>query len=284
MGGGPKILSKRVPVISRWQILDLLNKNPKVSFDLELTITPVTYEGGWAIFVFDGTQYRIRLEDLPEVGDDACEVYAYDGGWVELSIAADRYYKLCLFRRRWAPTLMIDGITMHSVLENPLDLVARKTTYVRGRVFECCTGLGYTSIAAVRRGARYVLTVEVDFNVLTLASYNPYSSDLFRNPRIDVIVHDATSVVKFLKDASFDYIIHDPPRLSYATQALYSEPLYAEYRRVLRRGGGLFHYTGATGSKYRGIDVGRGVAERLRKAGFRIERVDKGFGVFATAR
>nr|WP_148678723.1 RsmD family RNA methyltransferase [Thermoproteus uzoniensis] len=271
-----------VPVLSKWQIEDLLRGKSEVSFDLEISRTRVIYGGnGTASFEYGPNVYEISLDELPEISEESCEVYALiDGSWRELSIAGARFYKLCVFGRGWAPTLMIDGITMHSVLENPLLVTRRKVRFVRGRVFECCTGLGYTAIEATRRGARQVVTVEADPNVLLLASYNPYSRGLFSGG-VDLILDDATRFVEALKDAAFDYVIHDPPRLSHATQVLYSEGLYREYARILKPGGGLFHYTGASGSKYRGVSVWRGVAERLRSSGFIVKAVERGFGVYA---
>lgn len=285
--GGERVESKQramVPVLSRWQIEDLLRGEPEVSFDLELTRSEIVYSGSVARFRYGPRTYEIVLDELPEVRKDSCEVYALiDGVWRELSIASNRFYKLCVFERGWAPTLMIDGITMHSVLEDPLAVTRRKVRGIRGRVFECCTGLGYTAIEALRRGARQVVTVEVDPNVLTLASYNPYSRELF-GMGIDLVLDDVMHFVKSLRSASFDHVVHDPPRLSYATQALYSEQLYREYARILKKGGGLFHYTGATGSKYRGLAVWRGVAERLRASGFVVRKVEKEFGVYAVRR
>jgi len=273
-----------VPVVSRWQIEELRNRSGEVSFDLEITKTRVAYSGGVAKFVYSGIEYEFDLEELPGVDEESCEVYALIGGeWRELSIAAERFYKLCVFKRGWAPTLMIDGVTMHSVLENPLVVTARKIERVWGRVFECCTGLGYTAIEALRRGARQVVTVEVDPHVLLLASFNPYSRGLW-TPAVDIVVGDCYSFVNSLRDSSFDYIIHDPPRLSHATQRLYSEALYREFYRILRRGGGIFHYVSQSGAKYRGLNPYRGVAERLRRVGFVVEKVKVGYGIYGRRR
>ncbi|MFN3803776.1 MAG: RsmD family RNA methyltransferase [Pyrobaculum sp.] len=269
-----------VPVVSRWQIEELRQRVEETSLDLELTRSKVYYRGNTAYFTYRGVNYEVELDSLPEVDEESCEVYALVGGrWLELSIAGRRFYKLCVFRRGWAPTLMIDGVTMHSVLENPLDVTRRKIRRAWGKVLECCTGLGYTAVEAVRRGARHVVTVEIDPNVITLARYNPYSRELW-SPHIDVALGDCLTYVQTLKGQSFDYIIHDPPRLSHATQGLYSEALYGEFHRVLRRGGGLFHYVSLTGMKYRGLDPIRGVAERLRRVGFVVE-ARRGVGVYA---
>ncbi|MEM4060521.1 methyltransferase domain-containing protein [Pyrobaculum sp.] len=273
-----------IPVVSRWQIEDLKSGEARVSFDLELTKTEVEYRGGRAHFAYGGAEYEVNIDDLPDIDEESCEVYAYiDGEWRELSVASARFYKLCVFKRGWAPTLMIDGITMHSVLENPLVVTARKVTRAWGTVFECCTGLGYTAVEALRKGARRVVTVEVDPNVLLLASFNPYSRGLW-TPAIDLVLGDCLSLVSAVRDASFDFVIHDPPRLSYATQRLYSEELYREFYRVLRRGGGLFHYVSLSGTKYRGLNPYRGVAERLRRVGFVVEKVREGYGIDARRR
>ncbi|MEM1923480.1 MAG: RsmD family RNA methyltransferase [Pyrobaculum sp.] len=272
------------PVLSRWQIEDLINREEYVSFDLERSKTYVRYKGDAFLFQFGSETYALSLRDLPSVDEESCEVYVYvDGSWRELSIASSRFYKLCVFKRGWAPTLMIDGITMHSVLENPLEVTRRKIKNAHGQVFECCTGLGYTTIEALRRGARRVVTVELDLNVLTLASFNPYSRELW-SPSVDLIVGDCMTVAEAMRHSVFDYVIHDPPRLSYATQRLYSEKLYREFYRILKRRGGLFHYVSQSGSKYRGLDPARGVVERLRKVGFEVEKSVEGVGVYAKRR
>ncbi|HII46045.1 TPA: methyltransferase [Pyrobaculum aerophilum] len=280
----PSVGYVAVPVVSKWQIEDLLTKRGEVSFDLEISKTVVEYRGGVARFQYNGVLYEIELDSLPEVDEESCEVYALIGGeWRELSIAADRFYKLCVFNRGWAPTLMIDGITMHSVLENPLLLTSRKVERAWGRVFECCTGLGYTAIEALKKGARHVITVEVDPHVLTLASLNPYSRGLW-SPAVDVILGDCYAFVQTVRDSSIDFIIHDPPRLSHATQRLYSEALYREFYRILKRGGGVFHYVSQSGTKYRGLNPYKGVAERLRRVGFAVEKIKEGYGIYARRR
>ena len=272
------------PVVSRWQVEDLKKGEKSVSFDLEITKVPVEYDGGYARFSHGGVAYEVSLGDLPDVDEESCEVYVLLGGkWRELSIAGGRFYKLCVFRRGWAPTLMIDGITMHSVLENPLAVTARKIERAGGRTFECCTGLGYTATEALKKGARHVVTVEMDINVLTLAAFNPHSRGLW-SPQIDVVIGDCLAVAETLRDGAFDYVIHDPPRLSHATQRLYSEALYREFYRLLKRGGGLFHYVSQSGTKYRGLNPYRGVAERLRRVGFAVEKAKEGYGIYAKKR
>jgi predicted methyltransferase len=88
--------------------------------------------------------------------------------------------------------------------------------------------------------------------------------------------------VPTLDAASFARIIHDPPQLSLAGH-LYSENFYRELRRVLARGGRLFHYIGDPNSPF-GSRTTSGVMRRLHNAGFaRVVRRPEAFGLVAYA-
>jgi hypothetical protein len=81
--------------------------------------------------------------------------------------------------------------------------------------------------------------------------------------------------------ASFDSVIHDPPRFSLAGE-LYSEEFYREIFRVLRRDGRLFHYTGNPHVVKKGSSFVDGVIHRLKAAGFRhVQKVGHLMGVSA---
>jgi uncharacterized protein len=150
-----------------------------------------------------------------------------------------------------------------------------------GRVLDTTTGLGYTAILASRT-AQQVLTIERDAGVVAIAEQNPWSRELFDNPRIERRMGDSAEVVPTLPAGSFDRVMHDPPTLALAGE-LYGLAFYRELRRVLRPGGRLFHYTGAPG-RHRGRDLPAGVAHRLREAGFRkVEPRPEALGVAATA-
>ncbi|MGC9135586.1 RsmD family RNA methyltransferase [Caldivirga sp.] len=193
-------------------------------------------------------------------GESLTRLYIESGG---------HSYKLCSSNRGWAPTLVIDGIVMHTVMNDPLkySYVKISGVRIRGVVLDCCTGLGYTTLVALRKGARRVVTVEADDNVIELASYNPWSIHL-ADPRVDLMLGDIYEVSGWIRDSAFDVIIHDPPRPTKRFTALYSEELYRIYSRLLRKGGLLYHYVPMTGVKYRGRNVRRGVIERLRSVGF----------------
>ena len=166
-------------------------------------------------------------------------------------------------------TLEIDGVRMHPAGASPQAaakaMVARLRLRRGGRVLDVCTGLGYTAIAEAAEGCS-VVTVEVDERVVEAARSNPASAGLFGNPLVKRFLGDALSFVASLEAAGFDAVLHDPPRFSFAGE-LYSQAFYEELFRVLKPGGVLFHYTGKPGEK-RGVSFRKGVAERLRAAGF----------------
>ena len=135
-----------------------------------------------------------------------------------------------------------------------------------GKVLDTCTGLGYTAIEASKR-AEEVYTYEIDEAVAELQKINPYSEGLFKNNNIIRSLGDVFIEIRKLRNEFFDRIIHDPPRLSLAT-LLYSQEFYNSMFRVLKRPGKIFHYTGSPGSKYRKVDLKKGVMRRMGISGF----------------
>lgn len=184
------------------------------------------------------------------------------------STETNRVYSL--FPTRRAPTLLVSGIPMHRTKDiDPLEDTARKVRTIaplRGRVLDTCTGLGYTAIAAART-ADEVVTIELDPLVLAIARQNPWSQELFQDPRIVQQIGDTSDLVAEFPDQSFSRIIHDPPAFSLAGE-LYAGAFYRQLYRVLRWKGRLFHYVGDLTSPA-GQRLARGVARRLQEAGFR---------------
>jgi len=229
-----------------------------------------------------------REIDLEAVAGEMREgyVYALEGDALR-AVAFYRgelYYRLLPVGPYEAPTLEISGIRMHRTEGitpwRDAELKVRALGRLRGReVLDICTGLGYTAIHALLRGAAGVLTIEKDPNVLEIASYNPWSHDL-ASERIEVVLADAAEYVSELDSSSFDAIIHDPPRLARAGE-LYSTEFYRELYRVLRRGGRLFHYTGKPGYKVRGIHLMGSIAGRLKAVGFKVQVREDLLGVLA---
>lgn len=182
-----------------------------------------------------------------------------------------------------APTMLVSGLPMHRVKgtdpwQDTMEKI-RAIAPVGGHVLDTAMGLGYTAIQAGGT-AQSVTTIELDPTVVEVCRLNPWSTELFRNPRIKRLLGDAFDVVETLDEASFQRIIHDPPTFSLAGH-LYSEAFYRQLYRVLRPKGRLFHYIGDLESRS-GAGVARGVRQRLVSAGFRrvVDR-RRAFGVVA---
>jgi len=198
------------------------------------------------------------------------DIYAIEErGLAPLSISADHFYKLVLVRWGHPPTLEIDGIHMHRILDVTPDVDARLKVGLLGdlrcrRVLDVCTGLGYTAIEALRRGACAVTTIEKDENVIRLARLNPWSREL-ADERVELRIGDAFQLLDDYHE-EFDAVIHDPPRFSLAGE-LYGLEFYLKLAKALKPGGRIVHYVGQPGI-HKGRRIWKGVLERLRRAGF----------------
>ena len=180
-----------------------------------------------------------------------------------------------------APTFEIDGIKMLPTARvSPYADAERKVALIApaGKVvLDTCGGLGYFAAWCLRGQARQVLSFEKNPDVLWLRSLNPWSPETAAP--LTLVEGDVTARISAHARASIDAILHDPPRFGIAGE-LYSQALYDEFARVIRRKGRLFHYTGAPNRLSSGRDLPNEVAQRLRQAGFSTEM--NGDGVLAT--
>ena len=209
------------------------------------------------------------------IGDKLCRLDFYKNG---------KYYKLLPVDVYTAPTLEISGIHMHRISGiTPWEDARAKVCSLgnlRGKVvLDVCTGLGYTCIHLLLRGALHVITIEKDVNVLELAKFNPWSRELLSD-KVKIIIGDASKVISSFADSQFDVIIHDPPRLAIAGE-LYSNDFYMELYRVLKPGGKLFHYVGKPGYKVRRIKLMENICGRLKRIGFKVKPVHNILGLCA---
>ncbi len=240
-----------------------------------------TYGEGGVLLAYGGEEYSLDVEDAVRLArsDKLLFLGRGESYFVEAR-SGGHYYKLRYLGERVWPTLEIDGVHMHNIVgTDPLRDARRKVGLAgvrRGhRVLDICTGLGYTAVMSLRRGAS-VVTIEKSREVLWIAEHNPYSTPL---AKAEVVLGDAYYAVDEIEDR-FDRIIHDPPVFSHAG-LLYSGSFYRKLYSLLKPGGRLFHYTGAPGSR-RGVDIQKGVARRLRESGFRVDRIIRGYGLVAT--
>jgi len=258
-------------------------KQALITLDLGLSDSMVmlTHEG----VVLPDNEGVVTWEQLETIQQDETCCYRITGKEIIpirlYSEQTGRVYSL--MPTKGAPTLLISGIPMHRFKDiDPYEDTRKKIKAAGasfGKVLDTATGLGYTAIQASRKAIQ-VITVERDEEVLQIARQNPWSRELFENPRITQIVGDAYEEIIHFGDGEFRLIIHDPPAFSLAGE-LYSAEFYRQAWRVLNQKGKMFHYIGDPASKM-GAGVTRGVIRRLKEAGFsRIVHQPEAFGVLA---
>jgi predicted methyltransferase len=253
-----------------------------VSLDLNMGQVQVQIEEQ-GVRLPDGS--RIDWEVLREIHDAESSCFLIVNGVARavqfFSEQTGRVYTL--YPTMKAPTMLVSGIPMHRIKDtdphaDTLEKI-RAARPVVGQVLDTATGLGYTAIQASRT-AEHVTTIELDPAALQVCRCNPWSQELFDNPKITQRIGDSFDVVADLPDSSYTRIIHDPPAFALAGD-LYAVDFYGELHRVLRNNGKLFHYIGDPESKS-GRSVTAGVVLRLQRAGFRqVTRAPRAFGVVA---
>jgi predicted methyltransferase len=266
-------MMKLPPMITPEVAKRILNGETNVSLDLGLSSSRVARVGE----SYDLLGYMVSGEDLKQVAGKENAVYFPEGDQLyQVAVAGERYFKLV--PTAGAPTLEIDGVRMHRTKETTPDADTKEKLealgLAGGRVLDTCMGVGYTAIGALSRGADVVVTVEREPSVVRVAQMNPWSSQLFEGG-ISLLLGDSFHTIDALPTGFFDWAIHDPPRLTHAG-ALYSEEFYGKLYRVMAEGARLFHYTGEPRSRYRGVDLQKGVQKRLRAAGFKVTEYHPG--------
>lgn len=242
------------------------------SLDLERSRTTVGVEtAGW-------TWQGRRFPYLDECKDRT--VYHWDGGGFH-PVARYASSLIKLVPTRWGPpTFEIDGIKMLPTAQvSPYADAGHKVALIQPRrkvILDTCGGLGYFGAWCLLGDAKRVLSYEKSADVIWLRGLNPWSPPL--DSRLTLTHGDIAEQIGSLPDASVDAILHDPPRFGIAGE-LYSQAFYDQLARVLKRGGTLFHYTGAPNKLTTRRDVPREVTNRLRHSGF-VTRLE-GDGVLA---
>lgn len=239
------------------------------SLDLGRTRTMVeVHAGGWC---WQGNNY-------PWI-DDCRERTAYH--WTGTAWEAVQRFSGSLIKlvpTEWgAPTFEIDGIKMLPTAQvSPYADAERKVGLIapRGKtILDCCGGLGYFAACCLAGGAKQIRSFEKNPDVVWLRSLNPWSPPA--DPRLVLTQGDIADEIRSLPDASFDAVLHDPPRFGIAGE-LYSQAFYDQLARVIKRRGRLFHYTGTPNKLTSGRDVPAEVTKRLQLAGFEVKAVGDG--------
>lgn len=254
-----------------------------ISLDLNLSLTPVQLTAAGVVLPDDQELPWIEVEMI--AADENTCFFIEDGEAIKIQFFSDflnRAYTL--YPTESAPTMLVSGLPMHRIRgTNPHEDTRAKIKAAQpvGQVLDTGMGLGYTAIAAAKRGGvEKVTTVELDPAVVKVCSLNPWSQGLFENEKIERQMGDALEVIEKLEEGRFSTVVHDPPTFSLAGH-LYSLEFYEQVHRVLTRTGRLFHYIGDLQSRS-GAGVARGVRQRLIEAGFeRVVDKEWAFGLMA---
>jgi predicted methyltransferase len=275
-------------ILSHFQAQILLNARDKgiqttqISLDLGLSTVQVILDG---IGVHLMLGQVLSWEGVKSIVDSSSSCFVIENGTARAvqfySEATDRLYSL--YPTSGAPSMLVSGIPMHRIKDTePHQDTLEKIRTIKplvGQVLDTATGLGYTAIQAAR-SAEHVTTIELDPTVLQVCRLNPWSQELFDNPKITQLIGDSFDVVAEMESGRFTRVIHDPPVLSLAGD-LYSGEFYRQLHRVMRNQSWLFHYIGDPESKS-GRIITAGVIRRLEQAGFRqVRRAARAFGVVA---
>jgi uncharacterized protein len=273
------------PILSHFQTRPLADKTAldevRLSLDLGLSTVDVQRKENFWLLP-DGQHLTDDQVATVNEEENGCFILENDTFQkVEIfSEFTNRYYSLMPTPK--APTMLISGIPMHRIKDTTPDVDTKQKIKALGkpygRILDTATGLGYTAIKAAQTASE-VVTIEFDPAVITICRLNPWSQELFTNPKINQLIGDSADLVPTFPDNTFNAIIHDPPMFNLAGQ-LYSGALYREFFRILKTNGRLFHYIGNPDSRH-GAGVGRGVVERLRKAGFSVSPRADAFGILA---
>jgi predicted methyltransferase len=243
--------------------------------DVKLTVDGVEFPQG----------ERLSWDDAATIADEETKCFTLQDNVIDdiAFFSEHTNWMRTLYPTQGAPTMLVSGISMHRIKGiDPYHDTLRKIkpiAPVQGRVLDTATGLGYTAIEAAKT-ALEVVTIELDPAGLEVARLNPWSRDLFTNPKIKQIVGDAFEEVQQFGHGSFSKIVHDPPMFSMAGD-LYSGAFYKQLYRVLRQKGKLFHYVGDLNSPSNRTLV-PGILRRLKEAGFtKTTRHNEAFGIVA---
>ena len=285
----PSATEAMLPLLSCYQAAPLLAARERglptarSSFDLGRSETEVTLDARGVT----GPSLSLAWADIEKIAATDSVCFSVEAGVATplrvFSESANRSFQL--WPTQSSPALLISGFLMHRIRDVAPDegaaRMVRALGKVRGRWLDTTTGLGYAAIAASGTASE-VVSVEIEPVVRELARANPWSRELFDNPKILLREGDSAELASSFELGSFAAVIHDPPAINLAGD-LYSARFYRALHRLLTRNGRLFHYVGDSNCPSGGRTT-RGVVKRLREAGFsRVTVLEDAFGVLASA-
>jgi predicted methyltransferase len=229
--------------------------------------------------VLDKTR-EIDIKALDPVASSRQKVFVLSGqGLFPIEVRADGYYKLV--PTDTVPTLEINGIKMHRSKDiDPFVDAEEKTKLVvkpDDHVLDTCGGLGYSAVFALKAGARRVVSTEKSRPVIQIRHQNPWLAAAGNDPidrkndrlgHIEWVNADITRYIRQVPEMAFDSVVHDPPRFTAATGALYGKEFYTQLFRVMKPSSRLFHYTGSPKKINHQDRFIKNAIKRLEQVGF----------------
>jgi uncharacterized protein len=259
------------PIITKTEADKILKSKGEIaiSLDLGLSISKMTVEDNFANI--SNKNQKIPLDEFRRVKEEACYIIDEDSTLKQISFFSEDtnlYYKL--YPTGSWPTIKLSSVPMHRHIKvspkKDTETKIKEVWPVRGIVLDTCCGLGYTAILA-SKNAEKVYTFERDANVQRIASFNPFSQDLFNNKKIEIRLRDVFEGIAEFPDEYFTSIIHDPPTYKISPE-LYTKEFYAQLFRVLKKNGVIYHYAPSPG-KTKGKEFHLKITEKLIETGFK---------------
>lgn len=275
-------------VLSFVQVEPIINSKKSesdidVSLDLGLTTQTLKLQSDGVLFP-DGQ--KLAWEKIKKVYKDKKKCYLIHDNNIEpiMIFSKKTNWVRTLYPTKSAPTTLVSGTLMHRIKDtDPISDTFKKVRTLEplenAVVLDTATGLGYTAIALSKK-AQHVTTIELDPAAIEIARLNPWSQELFDNPKITQVIGNTVDEIKKFDSGIFTHVLHDPPMLKLGGE-LYSEEFYRDLFRVLKYKGKLFHYIGDLASEY-ATKVTKGILNRLHSVGFKkIDRQPDAFGIVA---
>lgn len=270
------------PILTRKEALKIIHSKDgklKVSMDLGKSLEEIEVKDGFALV----RDQKVEVKAFEKIKDDVCFIID-ENELKKCAMFSDEtnfYYKL--FPTSDWPTITLSSTPMHrhTKISPKKDTETKifEVYPVKGKVLDTCCGLGYTSIMAAKHADK-VHVFERDKNVIHVASFNPYSEELFTNKKIELRNADSYNEIHGFDDEYFDRIIHDPPTFRYSPE-LYSHDFYKQLYRVLKKDGILYHYAPAPKKTHGEVFYLR-IVKALKTVGFKeVEYHEKSSGVRA---
>ncbi|MEZ5162508.1 MAG: methyltransferase domain-containing protein [Fimbriimonadaceae bacterium] len=275
----------RLIVLSHYQAAELLNARgqtqAEVSLDLGLTRDVVALDS--AGVSWEGRRLDWKQLEKIKKSERKCFRWEEDGLHEIRILSEETAWVRSLAPTPSAPTMLVSGFPMHRIKDTDpwrdTEAKIKACGKIHGRVLDTATGLGYTAVLAGRK-ADSVVTIDIDPAGIEIARQNPWSQELFDNPKIEQRIGDVVELVQEFAAGEFSLVIHDPPTVQFAGE-MYSEEFYRSVYRVVSRTGKFFHYIGDPKSGL-GSRMTEGVMKRLKAAGFKkVTRQPDAFGVLA---